>query len=366
MTRAIERIDPATRQVHLDGGDVIRARTRIILACGVASRKLAVDGFDRLAGKGISYGAARSEARSTHAQRPHVGAGNSAGQAALFFSNHARSVTILCRGSTVAKSMSRYLIAQLEARPNIRTLVDSEVIVAHGDVSLEEVDVRNRISNETTRLSSGGLYIFIGADAQTDWLPPEIALDEQSYVLTGSEMRAAGRWSDARIPTSSRPAFPGSSPAAMCDSARSNGWLRPSARAACASRSSTNTSRMPRPRTRRLRDRGSVRRCGVPGEVSIAHGCTSSASAGERRGRALTGRACHPAPPHVDPRVLRCARGSSGSAAIKFAGSSRGANASRRPRSRSSSTCDDRPWLDRERPLPRCSARPRVFRPAAR
>ena len=98
VTRAIERIDPATRQVHLDGGDVIRART-IILACGVAWRKLAIDGFDRLAGKGISYGAARSEAPTTHGQDIHiVGAGNSAGQAALFFSNHARSVTILCRG----------------------------------------------------------------------------------------------------------------------------------------------------------------------------------------------------------------------------------------------------------------------------
>ena len=130
VTRAIERIDTATRQVHLDGGDVIRART-IILACGVAWRKLAIAGFDGLAGRGISYGAARSEAPSTHGQDIHiVGAGNSAGQAALFFSSHARSVTILCRGSTVARSMSRYLIAQLEARANIHMLVDSEVVAA--------------------------------------------------------------------------------------------------------------------------------------------------------------------------------------------------------------------------------------------
>ena len=83
MTRSIERIDPATRQVHLDGGDVIRART-IILACGVAWRQMAIDGFDRLAGKGISYGAARSDAPNTHGLDVHiVGAGNSAGQAAL-------------------------------------------------------------------------------------------------------------------------------------------------------------------------------------------------------------------------------------------------------------------------------------------
>jgi thioredoxin reductase (NADPH) len=209
VTRAIERIDPSTRQVHLDGGDVIRART-IVLACGVSWRKLEIAGFDRLAGKGISYGAARSEAPASHGLDIHiVGAGNSAGQAALFFSNHARQVTILCRGATLAKSMSRYLIAQLEARANITTLVDSEVTEASGEVSLEEIDVRNRVTGETRRLRSGGLYIFIGADAQTGWLPPEIALDEQGYVLTGSEMRATGRWSEARDPYLLETSVPG-------------------------------------------------------------------------------------------------------------------------------------------------------------
>ena len=209
VTRAIERIDTATRQVHLDGGDVIRART-IILACGVAWRKLAIAGFDGLAGRGISYGAARSEAPTTHGQDIHiVGAGNSAGQAALFFSSHARSVTILCRGSTVARSMSRYLIAQLEARANIHMLVDSEVVAAHGEVSLEEIHVRHRVSDEITQLASGGLYIFIGADAETDWLPPEIALDERGYVLTGPEMHATGRWPDARDPYLLETSVPG-------------------------------------------------------------------------------------------------------------------------------------------------------------
>ena len=80
---------------------------------------------------------------------------------------------------------------------------------AHGDVSLEEVDVRNRISDETTRHSSGGLYIFIGADAQTDWLPPEIALDEQGYVLTGPDVRATSEWSDGRDPYLLETSVPG-------------------------------------------------------------------------------------------------------------------------------------------------------------
>jgi len=194
VTRSITRIDAATRHVHLDGGDVLRART-IILACGVAWRKLSIDGFDRLAGKGISYGAARSDAPNTHGLDVHiVGAGNSAGQAAMFFSNHARSVTILCRGETLEKSMSRYLVDQIAARSNIRTLYRAEVVAAHGDVSLEAVDVREAATGETTRLVSGGLFILIGADAETAWLPPEIALDRNGYVLTGSDVRAAGGW----------------------------------------------------------------------------------------------------------------------------------------------------------------------------
>ena len=209
VTRSIERIDAATRHVHLDGGDLLRART-IILACGVAWRHLSIDGFDRLAGKGISYGAARSEAPNTHGLDIHIiGAGNSAGQAALFFSTHARSVTILCRGEGLEKSMSHYLIDQLAARSNIHTLFRTEVTAVHGDVSLQEIDVRNSTTGETTRLESGGLFIFVGADAQTAWLPPEIALDHKGYVLTGSDMRAAGRWTLDRDPYLLETSVPG-------------------------------------------------------------------------------------------------------------------------------------------------------------
>jgi thioredoxin reductase (NADPH) len=209
VTRSISRIDAATRQLHLDGGDVLRART-IVLACGVSWRHLPIDGFDRLAGKGIAYGAARSEAPSTHGLDVHiVGAGNSAGQAALFFSSHARSVTILCRGDRLEKSMSRYLVDQLAARPNIRTMFGAEVTAVHGDSSLEAIDVRDSTTAASTRLESGGLFIFIGADAQTGWLPPEIALDHHGYVLTGSDMRAAGRWTLERDPYLLETSVPG-------------------------------------------------------------------------------------------------------------------------------------------------------------
>jgi thioredoxin reductase (NADPH) len=209
VTRTIEGIDTETREVLLDGGDVLRART-IILACGVSWRQLQIEGFDRLAGKGIAYGAARSEARNTHGLDIQIiGAGNSAGQAALFFSNHARSVTLLCRGEGLDKSMSSYLIDQLANRSNVEVLCRTEVVAAHGEDSLEEIEIRDNAADRTTRLASGGLFIFIGADAETAWLPPEVALDRRGYVLTGSDVTAAGRWELERDPYLLETSVPG-------------------------------------------------------------------------------------------------------------------------------------------------------------
>jgi thioredoxin reductase (NADPH) len=209
VTRSITGIEASTRQVHLDGGDVLKART-IILACGVSWRSLQIEGFDRLVGKGISYGAARSEASNAHGLDVHiVGAGNSAGQAAMFFSAYARSVAILCRGDGLEKSMSQYLIDQLVTRSNISVMFETEVAAVHGDASLQAIDVRDRATAETTRLESGGLFIFIGADAETAWLPPEVALDHKGYVLTGSDVRAAERWELDRDPYLLETSVPG-------------------------------------------------------------------------------------------------------------------------------------------------------------
>jgi thioredoxin reductase (NADPH) len=209
VTRNITRLDPATRRVHLDGGDVLRART-IILACGVVWRQLSIEGCDRLVGKGVSYGATRSEAGATHGLDVHiVGAGNSAGQAAMFFSGHARSVTLMCRGEGLETSMSRYLIDQLRTRPNIGVLTRTEVVTVHGESSLEALDLHHRDSGETTRVASGGLFIMIGADAETDWLPEEIALERDGYVLTGSDVAAAGRWELERDPYLLETSVPG-------------------------------------------------------------------------------------------------------------------------------------------------------------
>jgi len=209
VTRSITGIDAATRTVTLDGGDTLRTRT-IVIATGVTWRHLPIEDFERLVGKGIFYGAVRSEAPATHGLDVHiVGAGNSAGQAALFFANHASSVTILCRSDSLEKSMSQYLIDQLATKPNIRVTVGAEVTAVHGDGSLEAIDIADRSTGETTRHASGGLFIFIGADADTGWLCDEIALDERGYVLTGPTVRATGRWSLERDPHLLETSVPG-------------------------------------------------------------------------------------------------------------------------------------------------------------
>jgi len=207
VTRCIERIDAENRRVFLDGGDVLQARA-IVLTCGVSWRQLSVEGFERLAGKGVSYGAARSEAPNTHGLDVHIiGAGNSAGQAAMFFSTHARSVTIVYRGESLEKGMARYLVDQISSRPNIDALFHSEVVAAHGGESIEAIDVRDSQTGETTRHETGGIFIFIGADAETSWLPPEISLDDNGYVLTGTDV--TNGWTLERDPYLLETSVPG-------------------------------------------------------------------------------------------------------------------------------------------------------------
>jgi thioredoxin reductase (NADPH) len=209
VTRAVTRIDPATREVFLDGGEVIRART-IILATGVEWRHLGVDGVDRLIGKGIYYGAARSETTVAQGLDIHlIGAGNSAGQAALYFAGHARTVTLIVRGGSLEKSMSHYLIEQLGAKSNIHVLLRSEVVGIHGDAHLTAIDVRDETTSAMTRHECGGMFVFIGAVADTAWMPAEIARDKNGYVLTGEDVVRAGRWSEDRDPYLLESSVPG-------------------------------------------------------------------------------------------------------------------------------------------------------------
>jgi thioredoxin reductase (NADPH) len=209
VTRSVARIDAATREVFLDGDEVVRART-LILATGVTWRRLAIEGFDKLIGKGVYYGASRSEVSATQGLDIYlVGAGNSAGQAALYFANHARKVTLLVRGTSLEDSMSHYLIEQLRGKSNIAVQLQSEVQTAYGDTHLTAIDIRNRASNAVSRHECGGLFIFIGADAETAWLPPDIARDKRGYGLTGDDVVKAKRWSSSRDPYLLETSVPG-------------------------------------------------------------------------------------------------------------------------------------------------------------
>jgi thioredoxin reductase (NADPH) len=208
VTRSVTRIDPKTHEVFLDGDETIRTRT-IILATGVKWRRLKIEGFDRFLGKGIYFGAARSEAGAANGLDLFlIGAGNSAGQAALYFANYARTVTLIVRGDSLEKSMSHYLVEQLRGKSNIAVQLRSEVQAVHGDTHLTAIDIREG-STVVRRHDCGGLFVFIGADAETAWLPTEIARDAHGYVLTGDDAVKAGRWSHNRDPYLLETSVPG-------------------------------------------------------------------------------------------------------------------------------------------------------------
>ncbi len=211
VTRSTTRIDPTTREVFFDGdgSERVRART-LIFASGVAWRRLAVEDIDRLIGKGVYYGAARSETVIAQGLDIHlIGAGNSAGQAAMHFASHARKVTLVVRGDSLERSMSHYLIEQLRRKSNISVQLHAEVSAVYGDTHLTAIDIRDRRTSEVRRHDSGGLFVFIGATAQTNWLPAEIARDPNGYILTGDEVVRAGRWSQRRDPYLLESSVPG-------------------------------------------------------------------------------------------------------------------------------------------------------------
>src|SRR6476620_798712 len=209
VTRRVESIDPAAMTVELDGGDVVRTRS-IVLAMGVEWRRLEVDSVDRFVGSGVYYGAARSDAGLAQGNDVYlIGAGNSAGQAAIFFSNHARSVTLLVRGESLAASMSHYLIEQIATKANIRVDTRTEVVAVHGDEQLEAIEVIDRRAGTISRRDTRALFVLIGAEAATDWLPPEIARDEHGFVLTGTDAMKAGPWQAGREPFALETSAPG-------------------------------------------------------------------------------------------------------------------------------------------------------------
>jgi thioredoxin reductase (NADPH) len=202
LTRSVEKITPMSEgyQFELDGGQTALARA-VILATGVEWRRLGVPGDARLLGRGIFYGAARQEAPNVVGKKVFiVGGGNSAGQAAMFLSSYAAEVKLLVRGSGLTASMSQYLIDQIASKGNIDVLPFTQVVSADGENRLEQLGVQVRKPGECEkRLNQGAdaLFVMIGADACTSWLPPELERDPRGYVCTGRDLTT---WTQERPP----------------------------------------------------------------------------------------------------------------------------------------------------------------------
>jgi thioredoxin reductase (NADPH) len=184
---ALER-DGDHRVVRLPDGTELRART-VVIATGVEWRRLGVPRLEALVGSGVFYGAAMSESRAMQDQDVFiVGAGNSAAQAALHLAKYARTVTLTVRGDSLAKSMSSYLVRAIESTPNVVVRLCTEVVDGAGDGPLQSIKLVDRANDTVEEVPAAALFVMIGGEPHTQWLPDEIARDEAGYLITGRDL----------------------------------------------------------------------------------------------------------------------------------------------------------------------------------
>jgi thioredoxin reductase (NADPH) len=181
-----------------------------LIATGVSYCKLDIPGAERFVGAGVYYGAARTEAMSCADEDVYlVGGANSAGQAAMHFSRYARTVHMLVRGDSLNRSMSKYLIDQIAATSNIVVETRTEVTAMSGDGHLECLTLKTQKGEEARAATS--IFIFIGAEPKTDWLPQSVAKDQKGFILAGPDLktRAPGSWRVEREPYLLETSVPG-------------------------------------------------------------------------------------------------------------------------------------------------------------
>ena len=161
----------------------------LLIATGVSYRKLDVPGMEKLYGAGVYYGAAMTEAIACSNEDVYiVGGANSAGQAAMYFSKYAKQVTMLVRGESLVKSMSQYLIEQIEATPNIELRPFTQVVEVKGETNLEALVLEDARTGEKETVPASSLFIFIGASPRTDWLDGLVERDANGFILTGPDL----------------------------------------------------------------------------------------------------------------------------------------------------------------------------------
>lgn len=190
--------------VSLSCGNDVTAKA-VIIATGVSYRRLGIPSLEALSGAGVFYGAAVSEARAMQDREVYiVGAGNSAGQAAMHLSRYASRVTIVARGDSLDASMSRYLTREIGAADNVEVLLNTRVVDGGGRGRLERLVLEYSPSGLTETVPAAGLFVLIGAEPHTGWLPEEITRDEGGYIVTGRDLSRYGQprrgWHVERLP----------------------------------------------------------------------------------------------------------------------------------------------------------------------
>ena len=197
----------------LTDGTELKSRA-VVVATGVTYRRLGIPSLEAFRGLGVFYGAAVSEAQAVGGEHVIVaGGGNSAGQAALHLADYAAQVTILVRGTTLATGMSDYLIKEIDAAANIQVRFETELVGGEGQGRLETLVVRDRSTGDQRRIAATALFVLIGAEPRTDWLPPGVERDDWGYILTGPDLLRDGRppasWPLRRAPMLLETSIPG-------------------------------------------------------------------------------------------------------------------------------------------------------------
>jgi len=207
------RVDGPYRIVTLSDGTELSCKA-LIVATGVTLRRLDVPGVDKFTGAGVYYGAALTEAAHYRDQNVYVvGGANSAGQAAMFFSRYASQVTMLVRGDSLTKSMSAYLIDQIDGTENIDVKTNTAVTEVFGDDKLDAIKIKDSQTGEETKVPAAALFIFIGARSHADIVKDVVKCNEAGFIYTGSNLLLDGKrpngWRENRDPFLMESSVPG-------------------------------------------------------------------------------------------------------------------------------------------------------------
>jgi thioredoxin reductase (NADPH) len=211
LTREVQAVAVADGgfDVGIDTVGTVRARA-VVLASGVSYRRIGIDSLEALSGAGVYYGASVSEAHGLAGLRVVVlGGGNSAGQAVLHLARYAAHVRLVVRGAALSEAMSQYLVDEILANDAITVHAASEVVGGGGDGWLSEVVIRDRSSGAEQSVEAEGLFVMIGAEPRTGWLPAQVARDRQGFVVCGTDAMGDAAWAPDRFPFPYETTVPG-------------------------------------------------------------------------------------------------------------------------------------------------------------